>query len=330
MVRVGMISFAHVHAEGYARQVEDNPNAELVAVWDKEEYGGRQGAERHGVPFYEDLDKFLATDIDAVVVNATTLDHPDVMVAAAQAGKHIFTEKALAIDVAGCDRIIEAVEAAGVKFIVSLPSRASGDILLAKKAIDDGLLGNITFGRGRIAHSAALDSWFSGPSEWFGDAERAGGGALFDLGCHRVDVIRWLMGEPKSVIAKVNNYTGAYPIDDNSVMVVEFANNALGIVDCTWIHRSGPNMLEVFGTEGSIVIGHGPMHFESRKLDESQMKEYLENRPTPPASPMQQWVSAIEQDTPMTITIQDGRNLTELLQATYMSSEQGRAIELPL
>ena len=330
MVRVGMSSFAHVHANGYAKQVMESPDAGLVAIWDEEEYGGRQAAERLDVPFYEDLDQFLASDIDAVVVNAITLDHPRVMVAAAQAGKHIFTEKALAIDVAGCDQIIEAVETAGIKFMISLPSRVNADILFAKKVIDDGMLGEITFGRGRIAHSAALDHWCSGPSLWFGDKERAGGGALFDLGCHRVDVIRWLMGEPRSVVSQINNFTGAFPIDDNSVMVIEFANKALGIVDCTWIHRPGPNSLELLGTEGSIVIGHGPMHFETRKLNDEEKTAYLEDRPTPPAAPMQQWVSAIENDTPMTITIQDGRNLTELLQGAYMAAEQKRAVELPL
>ena len=104
--------------------------------------------------------------------------------------------------------------------MISLPSRCNSEILFAKKAIDDGLIGDITFGRGRIAHSAGLDSWFSGTSAWFADPERAGGGALFDLGCHRVDVIRWLMGEPKSAIAKINNFTGNFPIDDNSVSVV--------------------------------------------------------------------------------------------------------------
>ena len=331
MIKVAMLSFAHVHAEGYARQVAENPNAEIIAVWDEEEYGGKEGAARHNVPFYENLDDVLSLDdLDGVVVNAPTSMHKDVMVAAAKAGKHIFTEKALAITVDECDEIIDAVNAAGVKFMISLPSRCNPDILLAKKAIDDGILGDITFGRGRVAHSAALDKWFSGSSWWFVDPERAGGGALFDLGCHRVDVIRWLMGEPKSIIAKINNYTDNYPIDDNSVTVVEFASKALGVIDVTWIHRSGPNLLEVYGTEGSFVSGHGELHLQSRKLSEEEMKAYLENRPQAPPSPLAQWVDAITSDTPMTITIQDGRNLTELMQATYMSAEQDKAIELPL
>ena len=331
MVKIAMLSFAHVHAEGYAKAVEENPNAEIIAVWDEEEYGGKQAAERRNVPFYSDLDEVLSLDeLDGVVVNAPTSMHPEVMIASAKAGKHIFTEKALAITVDECDQIIEAVNAADIKFTISLPSRCSPDILLAKKAVDDGILGDITFGRGRVAHSAALDKWFSGSSWWFADPVRAGGGALFDLGCHRVDVIRWLMGEPKSVISKINNFTENYSIDDNSVTVVEFANKALGIIDVTWIHRSGLNMLEIYGTEGSFASGHGELHLNSRKLSEDAMKSYLENRPKALTSLMEQWVNAIISDTPVATTLQDGRNLTELMQATYMSAEQGKSIDLPL
>jgi predicted dehydrogenase len=331
MIRVAKLSFAHVHARGYAKQILENPETKLVAVWDEEEYGGKQAAQEYNAPFYSDLDKLLSRDdVDAVVVDAVTSDHPRVMIAAAKAGKHIFTEKALAITVKECDQIIEAVKKAGVKFMISLPSRCNADLLLAKKAVDDGLLGDLTFGRGRIAHSAALDKWFKGPSLWFGDAKRAGGGALFDLGCHRVDVIRWLMGEPRSAVSKINNFTGAYPIDDNSVSVVEFANKALGVIDVSWVHRSGPNMLELYGSEGSIVIGHGNMHFETRKLSAEAKADYIANRPKSLPSPMQQWINAILRDEPTTITIQDGRNLTELMQAFYMSAEQRKSIDFPL
>lgn len=331
MIKIAKLSFAHVHAKGYANQIQENPETELVAVWDEEEYGGRGEAEQRGVPFYDNLDELLSRDdVDAVVVDAITSDHPKVMIAAAEAGKHIFTEKALAITVEECDPIIEAVEKAGGKFMISLPSRCNPDLLLAKKALNDGLLGDLTFGRGRVAHSAGLDKWFNGPSLWFGDAKRAGGGALFDLGCHRVDIIRWLMGKPKSTISKINNFTGNYPIDDNSVSVVEFANKALGVIDVSWTHRSGPNMLELYGTKGSIVLDHGDMHFETHKLSDEAKADYIANRPTSPPSAMQQWVNAILRDEPMAVTIQDGRNLTELMQAFYMSAEQGRSIDLPL
>ena len=330
MVKIGMLSFAHVHANGYARQVNENERAKLVAVWDHIEDRGKKAAEQHKVPFYSDLDKILDLDINAVVVNVETNRHPEVMVAAAKAGKHIFTEKALAITVDECDEIIEAVEASGVKLMISLPSRCRKELLLAKRAVEDGLLGDITFGRGRVAHSASLDKWFGGGSAWFVNAEEAGGGALFDLGCHRMDIIRWMMGEPKKVMAIINNFSPNYEIDDNSATIIEFANKGIGVVDVAFVHRSGPNPFELFGTEGSITMGAGPLSLTTTKLSDNQIKEYIANGPDNLPSPMQQWINALEDGTEMTITIQDGRNLTELLQAAYMSSEQGKAIELPL
>jgi predicted dehydrogenase len=330
MVKVGMLSFAHVHADGYARQVSENDKSEIVAIWDHMEERGKGAAEKYDVPFYSNLDKILELDIDAVVVNVETNMHPEVMAAAAKAGKHIFTEKALAIDVDGCDEIIEAVEESGVKFMISLPSRCRKELLLARKAIDDGLLGDITFGRGRVAHSASLDMWFKGGSAWFVDAEKAGGGALFDLGCHRMDVIRWMMGEPKKVMAIVNNFCPNYEIDDNSATIIEFSNKGIGVVDVAFVHRSGPNPFELYGTEGSISMGAGPLSMTTTKMSEDEVKKYIADGPDNLPSPMQQWINALENGTEMTITIQDGRNLTELLQAAYMSAEQDEAIELPL
>ena len=86
---------------------------------------------------------------------------------------------------------------------------------------------------------------------------------------------------------------------------------------------SGPNMLELYGTEGSIVLDHGDMHFETRKLSTKKRRNIspivLNRRP----SALQQWINSILRDEPMHITIQDGRNLTELMQAFYISADQG-------
>src|SRR4051812_30156890 len=95
---IALLSFAHVHAKGYADQVRDNPDCEVLAIWDEDAARGRAEAEKRNVPFYEEYDSVLAlTEIDGVVVNAPTSMHRDILVAAAQAGKHIFTEKSLTI-----------------------------------------------------------------------------------------------------------------------------------------------------------------------------------------------------------------------------------------
>ena len=96
MINVAMLSKWHVHAEGYAREINDSGKAKVVAVWDEDESRGSEWAGRLGADFIADLDAILArADIDAVVCCTPTTAHHDVLIKAAKAGKHIFTEKAL-------------------------------------------------------------------------------------------------------------------------------------------------------------------------------------------------------------------------------------------
>jgi predicted dehydrogenase len=336
-IGLAKLSFAHVHAGDYAGQVERSPDAELVAVWDEDPVRGRLEAEKRGVPFHENLDELLARpDVAGVVNDAPTSLHPEVLIKSARAGKHIFTEKALTITTKEADEVVAAVRESGVKFMISLPSRTRPEILFAKKVLDDGLLGDVTEMRARIAHNAALDKWF-GPGEnghsgsaWFGDEAKAGGGAFFDLGCHRVDVMRWFLGEPASVVARKNNIAGTYAIDDNMVALVEFKNKALGILDVSWVHRVGPNPLEIYGTEGflSIEMGQGPrVWLESTKLEANGIKGAIAPTEFPPATPsaMTQWLNAIKDGSPTTITLEDGWNLTQLLEGCYTAARTGQA-----
>ncbi len=337
-VGLAMLSFAHVHAPGYADQAARNPRAKIVAIWDEDPVRGAREAEKRSVAFEADLDAVLGrSDVEGVIVDAPTSMHTEIIIAAARAGKHIFTEKALTITTPEADRVREAVRSSGVKFMISLPSRTRPEILLAKEVLERGLLGQVTEMRARVAHMAALDRWF-GPGDghsgtsWFGDEAAAGGGAFFDLGCHRVDIMRWMLGEPRSVVARMNNVSGAYPIDDNMVAVVEFRNKALGILDVSWVHRCGPNPVEIYGTEGflSIGLGSGPnVWIEGTRIEASGIKGAVAPTVLPQAlpMPMEQWIAAILDGTPMTIGIDDGWNLTQLMDGCYRAARTGQAVE---
>jgi 1,5-anhydro-D-fructose reductase (1,5-anhydro-D-mannitol-forming) len=332
MLRTAMLSFAHVHANGYADQLAKHPEAEITCIWDDDPERGKAASERLGVPWSDDLDGVVGSaDVDAVVVNAPTSQHPVVYKAALKAGKHIFTEKALTVATCESDEIVKLVNESGVKFMISLPSRTRSEILFIKSVLDRGLLGRITLMRARVAHMAALDKWFGGGSAWFADEELAGGGALFDLGCHTTDVMRWCMGKPKSVVAKVQNLIDAYPIDDNSVAVIEFESGALGILDTAWVHRAGPNPYEIYGTDGYLGYNTWPgggMYLMSTQLQADGIKGTISPTELPAAlpSPLEQWVSAILHGTAMTITVEDGRNLTELLDGIYASAREGKEV----
>jgi predicted dehydrogenase len=329
--RIALLSFAHVHANGYAQGVAKHPEAEIACVWDDDPSRGRPAAERFGVPFESDLAAVLRRDdIDGVLVNAETSKHTQILLAAAEAGKHTFTEKALTVTTADAERVVAAVKKAGIQFMISLPSRTSPEVLFARKCLDDGLLGQVTFMRARVAHSAALDRWFKEGSLWFGDAALAGGGSLFDLGCHTVDVMRWFLGEPESVVAQTTNYARAYDIDDQCVALVRFKNGALGVLDVSWVHRAGPNTKEIYGTEGFLGWGYPGQNpqLSSRKLEAGGLQGTLipSNLPRSIPSPLEQWIAAIQQNEPMTITVEDGRNLTQLLEGIYTAAREGREV----
>lgn len=330
--RIALLSFAHVHANGYAQGVQRHPEAEIVCVWDDSPERGRPAAERFGVPYERDLGAVLRReDVDGVLINAETSKHPEIILAAIEAGKHVFTEKALTIRTTDADRIVEAVRNSGIKFMISLPSRSNPEVLFARKALDDGLLGQVTFMRARIAHSAALDRWFKDGSLWFGDAALAGGGSLFDLGCHTVDVMRWFLGEPESVVAQTTNFARAYEIDDQCVALVKFRSGALGVLDVSWVHRAGPNTREIYGTEGFLgwgFPGQNPQLVSRLATREGLAGTLIPSElPKPLPSPLEQWIHALVRDEPMAITVEDGRNLTQLLEGIYTAAREGREVK---
>lgn len=333
MLRIAMLSFAHVHARGYAAQILKHPEAEIVCVWDDMDSRGQAAAENLQLPYDSDLERVLGRDdVDAVVVNATTNRHREVLLAAARAGKHIFTEKALTVTLAEAEEVAREVKASGVKFMISLPSRTTPQTLYARRVLDEGWLGELTMMRARVAHSAALGKWFKDGTLWFGDAAQAGGGSLFDLGCHTVDIMRWFMGQPKSVVARVQNFSGAYDIDDQAVAVVEFTSGALGILDVSWVQQTGPNPFEIYGTKGFLGWDSRSGQVEIRGtdlIDSSHLNGSLQVSsgvlPQATPMPMEQWIAAILHDAEMAITIDDGRNLNEMLEGIYVSAREDRA-----
>jgi predicted dehydrogenase len=181
MIGIAKLSMAHVHARGYVSQIQRNPGARLVLVWDDMPERGKPAADEYGVPYFPDLDEALSQPgVDAVAIDAETSKHTDVILAACRHKKHIFTEKALTVTLADAEKVVKAVRDAGVIFSISLPQRTSPNTQYAKEALAKGWIGRPTLMRARIAHSAALDKWFSGGSLWFGDRALAGGGSLFD------------------------------------------------------------------------------------------------------------------------------------------------------
>jgi 1,5-anhydro-D-fructose reductase (1,5-anhydro-D-mannitol-forming) len=328
MIRVAMLSFWHVHAADYAKQAAEHPETEIVAVWDEIPERGRKEAEERGVRFYENLDELLArTDIDAVIVDTPTNRHRDVMVAAAKAGKHIFTEKVIAPTLKEAEEIVSAVEASGVKLTVSLPRLNDGYTLAIQNILDRGLLGRLTQVRVRLAHNGATAGWLP---EHFYNLEQCGGGAMIDLGCHPMYLTRLFLGMPEKVSASYGYVTGKR-VEDNAVTILQYANGALGIVEAGIVNAFSPFTIEVHGTEGSLLYGtpEEKLYFRTAKIGDAHSGEWnLEPVDDHFPSAFDQWVGHIKNGSTAVENIRLAMDLTRLMEASNLSALRKGVVEI--
>ena len=324
-MNIALLSRWHVHADDYANDVKAHPELQIALVWDEEEARGEEWANELGVPFEKELKKVLENpDIDAVVVTTPTNLHKEVIIAAANHQKHIFSEKVLAFTVEDCEEIYEAIERNHVKFMLSLPKLTDPAYLFAQQALDEGKIGQLTTIRCRMAHNGAIGQnnertgWLP---ERFYNEEQTGGGALIDLGAHPIYLLNRLAGGALALQAKLQATKGL-GVDDQAVVLIEYESGALGIVETSFISAQSPFQLELYGTEGSIMIEdqHICYHFGDG-LKEAKDIQRIE-------TPIEQWVKEINDGITPTITKDDIINLTRINELAIKSNKENKRVEI--
>lgn len=325
MLQVAMLSGWHVHAHGYAQEFAAMPGVKLTAMWDEDTARGEAFSKEFGMVFEPDLDALLArSDVDAVCVTTPTNLHRDIMVKAARAGKHIFTEKVLALTNAESADIKAAVMESGVRFGISFPHRTHPHNLFAKQVAEQGLLGDITLMRVRNAHNGSSRGWL--PPHFY-DAEQCGGGAMMDLGAHPMYLIRWLMGRPVEISSAFTSVTG-HAVEDNAVSIMKFANGAVAISETGFVSEASPFMLELYGTEGSLLIGQAGCWLHAKADGGINGWIKPDRLPAPLPGPIEQFVRGVTENEPILFGIDDAVALTEMMEAAYRSHREGRHIAL--
>jgi predicted dehydrogenase len=243
--RVGMVSFAHVHAPAYAAVLANLEEADFVGLSDADSDRGREAAERYGVRYFEDAESLYET-ADAVVVCSENKNHARDAIPALQAGVHVLCEKPISTTVDEARAIISASEASGSQFGTAFPVRYLPSIVRAREIVREGSLGRIL----------AINGTNHGqnPGGWFLDPDLAGGGAVMDHTVHLADVLRWMLDvEVRSVYAEIGSFFGATQTDDAAILTLEleggpFADGAFATIDPSWSRGGG------FPTWGDVTM----------------------------------------------------------------------------
>jgi myo-inositol 2-dehydrogenase / D-chiro-inositol 1-dehydrogenase len=340
-IRAGILSFAHYHANFWAEVFRDSPRAEFVGIWDDEPGRGEAAAAKYDTRFWPELDGLLGA-CEAVGVCSATAHHAGLIERAAAAGCHVLCEKPLATTLADCDRIESALGRAGVVFMQSFPKRFDPVNHELRRLVQAGELGQIVLMRVRHGHLYGL-----GPGHgmaWAGDPELAGGGALLDEGVHGADLIRWMFGEPESVVAMVSHVALGEPLENLGLAVFRYKDGLLCELVSSTTFAAGDNSVEVFGTKGAAVLSG--VDLASRDLTDAGFLKVCrldggprrwQISPTVPRFKSggfhQQnalaFLEALAGGKPPPSTFEDGRRSLEMILAAYRSAASGRVEPVP-
>lgn len=281
-MKVAILGAWHVHADSYTECAKKL--GEVVGVYDADADRRAAFAKKHSIPEFATLEDLLACDAEAVICNEATNKHKDVLIAAANAGKHIFTEKVLALTEEDCNEIKAAVEKNQVRFVISFIWKMLGGYRSVKKAVDEGLIGCPNYMRFRNCHDGSTSHWL--PAHFY-NKEQCGGGAMIDLGAHGMYLTHWIMGEPTGYKSSFEHFCrdeqdailNPDGIEDNAVTVMTYPNGAIAINETGFVSRGCPTMLEVGGTDG-YIMQEGSKYL-LRNRDGERELEVLDDLPKP-------------------------------------------------
>jgi UDP-N-acetyl-2-amino-2-deoxyglucuronate dehydrogenase len=334
LVGCGRISSNHFDA---FRKID---GLELVGVCDILQDRARAAGESEGVPFFTAYEKMLRTvDCDAVVIATPSGLHPQQGIFAAKAGKHVITEKPMAISLGAADELVQACDSAGVRLFVVKQNRLNAGIQLLKRALDKGRFGRIYLANTTVRWTRPQEYYDQAP--WRGTWE-FDGGAFMNQASHYVDLIQWLVGPVESVIAKTATLARRIEAEDTGVAVLKFRSGALGTIEVTML--AYPKNLEgsitILGEKGSVKIAGTAVN----KVETWQFSDYddddklIEAAATNPPNVYGFGHEAYYRNVLKVFrgeAIPDtdgraGRKSLELILGIYESAKTGREVPLPL
>ncbi len=325
---IGAGRIGRLHAEHLTLRI---PSAELVMVADPYEKAARECAERYAIPAYhQDYRAVLdRPDIDAVAVCSSTDTHARIAIEAAQAGKHIFCEKPIALDLASIDQVLDTVQHAGVKLQIGFNRRFDANHRRIHQAVEQGEIG-----RPCMLHVVSRDP--EPPSLAY---LQTSGGIFLDMTIHDFDMARFLVGsEVEEVFAQARtlNYPEIATVGDvdTALIMLQFANGAIGTISNSRQAAYGYDQrVELLGSAGAIstennypntaIISNArgihrdlPLHFFLERYTESFVAE------------MMAFVDAVLHDTPVPVTGYDGRVPVLMALAASKSLAEHRPVRL--
>ena len=253
---IGIVSLAHAHIGMYASMIQKMEDARVLAVWDDDAARGGNGAKNFGAEFVPELEAMLARkDIEAVIIGSPTAHHAGHVAAAAAAGKHILLQKPMALTLEDCDRMIAAVNQAGVRFSLAWQMRCDPQNQWMRQTVASGKLGKVTLVRRR--HGLGTHLWGAAFENSWHVKPELNRGMFMDDAAHPVDWLYWMFGRPTSVTAEIHTLLNPKVPDDTGVAIFRFAGGMMGVIECSFTCVAADDTTNIYGQHGTILQRFG-------------------------------------------------------------------------
>lgn len=338
-VRVALVGCGRI-AKNHFEAIARVGGLELTAVCDSDAERARAAGEAAGVPSFTSYDAMLGeASCDAVAICTPSGLHPAQGIAAARAGKHVISEKPMAISLSEADELVAACDAAEVHLFVVKQNRLNPPVQLLRRAVDKGRFG-------RIYLANATVRW-SRPQEYYDSADWRGtwefdGGAIMNQASHYVDLIQWLVGPVESVMAKTATLARRIEVEDTGIAILKFRNGALGVIEVTMLTfpRNLEGSITILGEKGTVKIGGTAVNrvetwqFADYDDDDKVIEAAATNPPTVYGFGHEAYyrnvLAVLRGQARPDTDGRSGRKSLELILGIYESAKTGTEVPLPL
>lgn len=341
-LKVGVIGLGM--GKGHLRDYHSNPKCEVVAVADVDQerldlIGDEYGVQRRYLSGEQLLEK---ENLDAVSIATPNKFHHPLTMAALNKNMHVLCEKPMAMTVAEAQEMKETADRKGKNLMINLSYRFSDMSFALKQQVEDGVIGDIYFGR-TVWHRRRGIPRFGG---WFGQKELSGGGPLIDLGVHRIDLALWLMGypEPVSVYGSTYNVIAKelarrdkkkFTVEDLACGIIKFEGGQTLIVEASWalnINEPEHMITSLYGDKGGLVhknVGGGYSMAAELYVEEAgnHYTKVLDRACVSAPTPYKDFIDSIIEGRNPLATGEHGLKVQKILNGLYESSVTGEPVK---
>jgi predicted dehydrogenase len=334
------------HINGY----KNCPNASVAAICDTNDKRLADAAQKFAIPAdrcYTDWKKLLSEakklGLSGVSVALPNFLHAPVTLAAFGAGLHVLCEKPMAMSARQAKAMLDASRKSRKKLMINFSYRFTEQSQALKRYVDGGSLGDIYFGRTVWHRRRGLP----GLGGWFGIKEFSGGGPIIDLGVHRLDLVMWLMGNPRPLTVSGSTFGVVGPrlakeqgkkfdVEDLGCALIRFDNGATIILEASWAglsEKAEDQVTQLWATRGGIIQRNinDAYQYEARVYTESHgtlWETRLQQTTTPTPSACGEFIDAILENREPSASGQHGLDVQNILDAIYKSSATGKEIKI--